>query len=131
MNLNQLRKWQWEGYATYHQHRGNLWLHIVAIPLFLAGFVVLLAGAIRLAPLAALAGAAAMLVSVILQGRGHKMEAEPPVPFSSPQNGVARIFIEQWINFPRFLFSGGWRRALGNSATVAPENPRTDIADGV
>lgn len=120
MTLPQLVKWQWDGYATYHQHRGNLLLHIVAIPLFLAGFLILLAGLLRLAPLPALSGLAAIIVSVVLQGRGHKMEPVAPVPFSSPFNGVARIFLEQWINFPRFVFSGGWCRALAKSAQTQP-----------
>jgi hypothetical protein len=31
-------------------------------------------------------------------------------------NAVARLFLEQWITFPRFLLSGGWSRALRTSA---------------
>ena len=25
---------------------------------------------------------------------------------------LSRIFLEQWVTFPRFVFSGGWWRAL-------------------
>jgi hypothetical protein len=60
----------------------------------------------------ALGGLAAMIVSVILQGRGHKIEVNPPEPFTGPKNAVSRIFLEQWVTFPRFVLSGGWRRAL-------------------
>jgi len=28
---------------------------------------------------------------------------------------VSRIFVEQWITFPRFVFSGGWSRNLADS----------------
>ena len=34
MTVGQLLKWQWQGYARYHQNRANLLLHIVAVPLF-------------------------------------------------------------------------------------------------
>jgi hypothetical protein len=51
-------------------------------------------------------------VSIALQGRGHRGEPVPPVPFSSSGNALARIFLEQWITFPRFVLSGGWSRAL-------------------
>jgi hypothetical protein len=53
-----------------------------------------------------------MALSVALQGRGHRQEPVPPAPFTGPLNAVSRIFLEQWVTFPRFLFSGGWFRAL-------------------
>jgi hypothetical protein len=55
---------------------------------------------------------AAMLVSVALQGRGHRQESTPPEPFTSPVNAVSRIFLEQWVTFPRFVLSGGWSHAM-------------------
>ena len=61
----------------------------------------------------AVAGAACTFLSIALQGRGHRREEPvPPVPFSSSGNALARIFLEQWITFPRFVLSGGWSRAL-------------------
>ena len=57
-----------------------------------------------------------MAVSMILQGRGHKGEAVPPAPFSSPANALSRIFLEQWITFPRFVLTGAWWRALHAAA---------------
>jgi hypothetical protein len=115
MNFPALLRWQWDGYPTYHQNRVNLLLHIVAVPMFLFGFLVLLAGLTRLAPVPIIAGLAAMVVSLIMQGRGHKMEPVEPIPFSSPANGAARLFFEQWVTFPRFYLSGGWTRALRSS----------------
>src|SRR5262245_7972452 len=107
-----LLDWQWQGYARYHQSRANLLLHIVLVPLFLAGNVALVVGAIRLDWIEALVGTVCIGVSIALQGRGHAGEAVPPVPFSGPGNALARIFLEQWITFPRFVLSGGWFRAL-------------------
>ena len=110
-----LLAWQWAGYARYHQSRANLLLHIVLVPAFLAGNIMVIAGIIRLSWIAALAGLALMSVSMALQGRGHRGEPEPPAPFTGPANALSRIFLEQWVNFPRFVLSGGWLRALRNA----------------
>src|SRR5215510_1261630 len=81
-----LLAWQWEGYARYHQSRTNLLMHIVLVPLFLAGNVALVVGAIRFDWIEAVAGLALMAISMALQGRGHRSEPVPPVPFSSAGN---------------------------------------------
>lgn len=112
MNANELLQWQWDGYPRYHQSRANLLLHIVVVPLFLLGNIALVTGLIMLSWPVALGGLAAMAVSVVLQGRGHSVETNPPEPFTSPANAVSRIFMEQWVTFPRFVLSGAWRRAL-------------------
>ncbi|HLA72248.1 MAG TPA: terminase [Steroidobacteraceae bacterium] len=115
MTVAQLLAWQWEGYARYHQSRANLVLHIVLVPAFLAGNIALIAGIIRLSWIAALAGLGLMVISMALQGRGRRGESVPPVPFSSLANALGRIFLEQWITFPRFVLGGGWLRALRNA----------------
>ena len=56
-----------------------------------------------------------MLLSIALQGRGHRSEFVPPEPFVGPGDAISRILLEQWITFPRFVLSGGWLRALRNS----------------
>ncbi|XHS79393.1 Mpo1-like protein [Burkholderiaceae bacterium UC74_6] len=112
MGLNELLRWQWEGYARYHGSRANLLLHIVVVPLFLCGNVALVLGLVAGGWGEAVAGLVAMVVSVIAQGRGHALEVNPPVPFSGPGNAVARIFLEQWVSFPRFVLTGGWWRAF-------------------
>jgi len=111
MTATELLRWQWDGYSRYHQSRANLLLHIFVVPLFLVGNIALVAGLVAQWWAVAIVGAGAMIVSVVLQGRGHGKEENPAVPFASPVNAVSRIFLEQWINFPRFVLSGGWLRA--------------------
>jgi hypothetical protein len=85
---------------------------IVAVPLFLVGAVAL-AGAIAHLSLVLLAvGVGCVFVAVALQGRGHRLEPVPPEPFTGPLNFVSRLLFEQWVTFPRFVFSGGWLAAL-------------------
>jgi len=112
MTVSELLAWQWQGYARYHQARANLLMHIVLVPLFLAGNVALIIGAIRLDWIEAGFGAVCMVVSMALQGRGHRGEAVSPVPFSGAGNALARIFLEQWITFPRFVLTGGWWKGV-------------------
>jgi hypothetical protein len=111
MDASELLAWQWKGYPRYHGSRANLLLHVVVVPLFLAGNVALVLALARGAWPAAILGLAAMGISVALQGRGHAREAHPPEPFTGPRNALARIFFEQWVTFPRFVLSGGWLRA--------------------
>jgi hypothetical protein len=113
-----LLAWQWQGYARYHQSRANLLMHAVLVPLFLAGNLALIVGVVRLSWVESAVGAASMLVSVALQGRGHRGEGVPPEPFTGATNAVARIFLEQWITFPRFVLTGGWLRELRRSQSV-------------
>ena len=112
MSMPQLLRWQWEGYSRYHQSRFNLLLHIVLVPLFLVSNVALLVAFFQRSWLVGLGALVLMVLSIALQGRGHRKEPVPPEPFTSPSNAVSRIFLEQWVTFPRFVLSGGWLRAL-------------------
>jgi hypothetical protein len=116
MGVGELLKWQWEGYTRYHGSRANLLIHIVVVPMFLLGNVGLVAALARGSLLCTGFSVAAMIVSVALQGKGHGMERVPPEPFTGPLNAISRIFLEQWITFPRFVLSGGWSRALREAA---------------
>jgi hypothetical protein len=116
MGPAQLLQWQWEGYPRYHLSHTNLLIHIVAVPLFLAGNIALVAALLYGSVSGAAVGLACMVASIVLEGRGHKLEQNPPEPFTSALNAVARLYLEQWITFPRFLLSGGWYRALRASA---------------
>jgi len=105
-----LLAWQWRLYGNAHRDRANLVLHLATVPLFLGGTVALaLAPAVR--PWLAAIGLAAMGAAIALQGRGHHREQQAPSPFRGPRDAVARIFLEQWITFPRFVLSGGFGRA--------------------
>jgi len=50
-----------------------------------------------------------------LQGRGRRGAPVPAVSFSSPAHALSRIFLDQWVTFPRFVLGGGWLRALRNA----------------
>jgi len=112
---NELLRWQWEGYPKYHQSRANLLIHIVAVPLFLVGTVMLVASALQPSVVLLAVAIGCIVVAVALQGRGHRLEPVPPEPFSGPLNFVSRLFFEQWVTFPRFVLSGGWGAALRKS----------------
>ena len=112
MSIGELLRWQWEGYPRYHQSRVNLFIHIAAVPLVLIGTVGLIVGIVELSVVVLAIAIGCIIVAVAAQGRGHRLEPVPPEPFSGPTNLVARVFFEQWVTFPRFVFSGGWGRAL-------------------
>jgi uncharacterized membrane protein YGL010W len=106
-----LLAWQLASYGTTHRDRRNLLLHIATVPAFWMGNIALVAAPFvswALAPL----GVLVMLAVLALQGRGHAREGARPAPFRDKADIIARLFAEQWITFPRFIISGGWRRAL-------------------
>ncbi|MFZ6873960.1 terminase [Undibacterium sp. Di27W] len=112
MSVGEILQWQWNGYAQFHQSRANLYMHIIAVPLFLLANISLLVAMAQLSFVAAILSVIVMAVSMAVQGKGHKKEEHPAIPFSSPMNAITRIFLEQWITFPRFVISGGWLKAL-------------------
>ena len=120
---DELLAWQWQLYGDNHVDRRNLALHIVTNPLFLLGNVFAAASAaaavaydVRCAA-GVVVGAAASVLAVALQGRGHRGEAVAPVPFDGAGDVVSRIFVEQWITFPRYVLSGRFAQAWRASAT--------------
>jgi hypothetical protein len=112
MTGRELLRWQGEGYPRYHRSRGNLLIHVAAVPVFLLGSVGLLSSAVLLSWKLGVASLVGMVASMAAQGRGHRLEAVPPEPFTGPANALARVVLEQWVTFPRFVLSGGWARAL-------------------
>jgi hypothetical protein len=116
-----LLPWQWRLYPDGHRGRRNLVIHAATVPLFDAGTLVALASP-WLGP-GALAGLLLLPLAMALQGRGHRGERVPPVPFAGPVDVVSRIFAEQLITFPRFVLTGqfarAWRESGSRSATAA------------
>jgi hypothetical protein len=107
---NGLLAWQWAHYRTGHRDRANLVLHAATVPLFMIGTC-----AIAVAPLAhawlGVVGLVAMVGAIAAQGRGHRREETRPIPFRSAVDVVLRLFVEQWVTFPRFVLSGGFAAA--------------------
>jgi len=112
MSFHELLQWQWNGYPKYHQSRPNLLLHIVFVPIFLVGNVGGVIAVFLRSWVLGVVSLAVMAGSMVVQGRGHGQEVNPPEPFTGPANAISRIFLEQWITFPRFVISGGWSRSL-------------------
>ena len=112
MSFSELLQWQWNGYSKYHQSRPNLLLHIVLVPAFLAGNVGVVVAIFLRSWIFGVASLAVTAISMVVQGRSHHLELNPPEPFTGPVNAISRIFLEQWITFPRFVISGSWSRSL-------------------
>ena len=89
-------------YPRFHRDRVNLAIHIVMVPMFVAGVLAALWAALL---------AALPLVSMAAQGVGHKRETNPPLPFAGPGAFLRRILAEQFFRFPVFVLGGGWIRA--------------------
>ena len=112
MSVQQFLRWQWSDYSAKHRSRANLLIHIVAVPLFQAGTLLLVYSALQRAAIVAGLGVACVVVSLAMQGRGHRLEAERPAPFGGAGDFIRRIVVEQWVTFPRFVLSAGWSRNL-------------------
>lgn len=112
MNFEALLQSQWSDYAERHRDRVNLIIHIVAVPLFWIGTWHALTAVLFAGLFYALGGVALIAVSLFAQGIGHDREAIQPQPFENAWNFVQRIVAEQFVSFPRFVFSGGWWRNL-------------------
>jgi hypothetical protein len=119
VRLGELASWQARGYGQYHQTRRNLLVHIVAVPLFLVGNALVLGAILVQAWGLALGSLALSLLAFAAQGLGHKGEPIPSVPFTGAGNAVARIVVEQWVTFPRFVLSGEWAESYRRSAKPA------------
>ena len=104
-----LLAFQWAVYPDAHRDRRNLLIHLLTVPIFMAGTILALATPWQ-GPWGLLLGLVAMMGAIAAQGRGHRNEQQPPAPFRGPADVVLRIFAEQWITFPRFVLSGGLRR---------------------
>ena len=107
-----LLAWQWSDDVAKHRDRGYLLTHVVAVPLFQVATLVLLGALIGRSVTAAILAVLAMIVSLVLQGRGHRREPEAPTPFDGAADFVSRFIVEQWITFPRFVLSGAWAANL-------------------
>ena len=98
----------WSEYSRVHTRRSNLLIHLFAVPLFVGSFVFLLIYIANDDRFSALIVLGLAVVAMALQGREHKLEKEPPRPFSGPANFLRRWFTEQFFIFPAFVVTGRW-----------------------
>jgi len=70
-----LPAWQWRNYPQNHQHPTNLALHLIAVPLFIIGFLLIVSGVFSLSLASFAVGAVGILAGLALQGQGHSLEA--------------------------------------------------------
>ena len=111
-----LLAWQFRDYAERHQDKLNLWLHLYAVPAFVAG---ILAAVLHIASLNVLASAISLAFAAAafgIQVLGHRREPLAPAPYAGVGDFVARVFAEQFVTFPRFVLSGGWMRNVTRRA---------------
>jgi len=104
--------WQWQGYSRNHRDRANLLLHMAAVPAFIAGILATVVQIAHLQWFGALIAFAFAVAAFAVQGIGHKREAEAPIPFDGPGDFLGRVFVEQFVTFPRFVLSGQWMRNM-------------------
>jgi hypothetical protein len=94
-----------------HRNGTNLLIHIVAVPLFMLGHVLLVAG-IFINPWLLAAAIFSIIVSLAMQKFGHSLERNQVPPFAGARDFLRRLYAEQFCNFWRFLFSGGWHASF-------------------
>lgn len=111
-----LLAWQFRDYAERHQDKLNLWLHLYAVPVFVAGALATVVNLVALSAVGIIASLTFVIVAFLAQGLGHRREPVSPVPFDGPGDFVKRVFAEQFITFPRFVLSGGWMRNVTRRA---------------
>ena len=111
MSFRELLSWAWRETPPVHKQPANLLIHLFAVPLFVVGHAMLIAGIfidLRLLVVALLC----IAVSLVVQKFGHSLEQNPVHPFADSRDFVRRIYAEQFYNFWRFLFSGQWYASL-------------------
>ena len=118
MSFPELLSWAWRETPPVHRNAANLIIHIVAVPLFVLGHVLLVAGLII--NLWLLAGAAlSIVVSLAAQRYGHSLEHNQVHAFTGAGDFLRRLYAAQFCNFWRFLFSGQWYASFKSSRSGA------------
>jgi len=110
-----LLDWQWQGYARAHGDRTNLLLHLATVPLFWIGGLLLVGAVVSGNAMLALGLPVLWLVALVAQAKGHRLEANAAAPFLGTTDFVARLLVEQFVSFPRYVLSGAFFRALATT----------------
>ncbi len=118
MSFPDLLSWAWRETPPVHKNATNLLIHLIAVPLFVIGHILLIAG-IVLDPRLLIAAPLCILASLWLQKFGHSLERNPPIPFTGSHDFIRRLYAEQFCNFWRFLLSGQWYASFKAGRTSA------------
>ena len=111
MSFPELVSWTWRQTPPVHKNGTNLLIHLFAVPLFVIGNILVVAG-IVFNPWLLLAAPLCIVVSLALQKFGHSLERAQVPPFTGPRDFLGRLYAEQFCNFWRFLFSGQWYASI-------------------
>jgi len=106
-----LLAWQWSRYPPSHRNRTNLLTHALTAPIYILGTLALVNSPFVPSLWLGVGGLAAMGFVMFIQGRTHRREQLGPARFRGPLDVVQRLFVEQWITFPRYVLSGEFARA--------------------
>lgn len=118
MSFAELLSRAWRETPPVHTNRANLLIHIIAVPLFVFGHVLLIAG-LFITPWLFVAALLAVVVSLVAQKWGHSLERNQVRPFTGGRDFLRRLYAEQFCNFWRFMLSGRWYASLRASRSVA------------
>lgn len=118
MTFPALLAWAWRETPPVHKNAASLVIHLFAVPLFVVGHILLIAGVIVDMRLV-IAALLCIVVSLVLQNFAHSLEPIKPPPFLGPRDFLRRLYAEQFCNFWRFLFSGQWYASFKSGRTNA------------
>ena len=118
MSFPELVSWAWRETPPVHKNGTNLLIHIVAVPLFVFGHILIVAG-ILINPWFLVAAVLSIVVSLAGQKIGHSLERNQVPPFTGAADFSRRLYAEQFCNFWRFLFSGRWYASFQASRSGA------------
>ncbi len=71
-----LPAWQWRHSPQTPQHPTNLALQLIAVPLFIIGFLLIVSGVFSLSLVSFAVGVVGIVAGVALQRHGHRLEAQ-------------------------------------------------------
>ena len=111
MSCPELLSWAWKETPPVHKNSTNLLIHIVAVPLFVLGHALIVAG-ILFDPWLLAAATLSIVVSLAAQKVGHSLERNRVPPFTGAGDFLRRLYAEQFCNFWRFLISGQWHASF-------------------
>lgn len=103
MSMSSLLRTQWADYPHTHADRLNFLVHLLTVPVFMAGTTAIFWGFCVSSMALSVAGLAAMIAALAAQAWGHRRESTAPAPFTGPGNAFARLVLEQWVTFPRYV----------------------------